>query len=71
MRGGKNPYRTKGSVDRDEIFARIQYFLEGVIPVAEEYGVQMACHLPDPPAPVLLQPKGRPFRPFSGRSTME
>ncbi len=42
-----------GRVDLDEIFARIQYFLEGVIPVAEEYGVQMACHLPDPPAPVL------------------
>ena len=42
-----------GRVDHDEIFARIQYFLEGVIPVAEEYGVQMACHLPDPPALVL------------------
>ena len=42
-----------GRVDHDEIFARIRYFLERVIPVAEEYGVQMACHLPDPPAPVL------------------
>lgn len=42
-----------GRVDRDEAFARISYFLERVIPVAEEYGVQMACHLNDPPAPVL------------------
>ena len=42
-----------GQVDRDEIFARVSYFLERVIPVAEEHKVQMACHLPDPPAPQL------------------
>ena len=42
-----------GPVGRDEMFARIACFLERVIPVAEEYGVQMASHLPDPPAPVL------------------
>ena len=42
-----------GEVSRDECFERAQYFLERVIPVAEEYRVQMACHLDDPPAPVL------------------
>ncbi len=42
-----------GRIDRDEIFARIAHFLERVIPVAEEYKVQMASHLPDPPAPEL------------------
>jgi mannonate dehydratase len=42
-----------GRVDRDEAFARIQYFLERVVPVAEEYKVQLAAHLNDPPAPVL------------------
>ena len=42
-----------GQVDRDEIFARILYFLERVIPVAETNKVQMASHLPDPPAPAL------------------
>ncbi|MDA0335728.1 MAG: mannonate dehydratase [bacterium] len=42
-----------GRVDRDEIFARASYLLERVIPVAEEYNVQMASHLPDPPADVL------------------
>lgn len=42
-----------GEVDRDEIFARAFYFLERVIPVAEEYNVQLASHLPDPPAPAL------------------
>ena len=42
-----------GRVSRDEAFARAAYFLERVIPVAEEYKVQMASHLNDPPAPVL------------------
>ncbi|MCZ6679689.1 MAG: mannonate dehydratase [Candidatus Poribacteria bacterium] len=42
-----------GLVHRDEAFERVAYFLERVIPVAEENKVQMACHLNDPPAPVL------------------
>ncbi|MFT5369852.1 MAG: mannonate dehydratase [Candidatus Latescibacterota bacterium] len=42
-----------GEVSRDEAFERIEYFLKRVIPVAEEYKVQMACHLNDPPAVVL------------------
>ena len=42
-----------GQVSRDEMFGRAAYFLERVIPVAEEYEVQMASHLPDPPTPVL------------------
>ena len=42
-----------GQVSRDEAFERVAYFLERVIPVAEANNVQMACHLNDPPAPVL------------------
>ncbi len=42
-----------GRVSREEAFERIAYFLERVIPVAEESRVQMAAHLNDPPAPVL------------------
>ena len=42
-----------GRVSREETFARAQYFLERVIPVAEANKVQLACHLDDPPAPVL------------------
>lgn len=38
-------------VSREEVFDRITYFLERVIPVATEYKVQMACHPCDPPAP--------------------
>ncbi len=42
-----------GKVSRDEAFDRIAYFIERVIPVAEANKVQLACHLNDPPAPVL------------------
>lgn len=42
-----------GRVSREEAFERAFYFLERVIPVAEENKVQMACHLNDPPAPIL------------------
>ena len=42
-----------GAVSREEAFERAAYFLERAIPVAEEYKVQLACHLNDPPAPVL------------------
>ena len=46
-----------GELSRDEVYARAQYMLERIIPVAEEAGVQMACHLcapPSPPPPTLL-----------------
>ena len=42
-----------GVVSREEAFERIAYYLERVIPVAEECNIQMACHFDDPPAPVL------------------
>lgn len=42
-----------GEVDRETCFERAAYFLERIIPVAEEYKIQMACHLNDPPTPVL------------------
>ena len=42
-----------GVVSREEAFERLGYYLERVIPVAEECNIQMACHFDDPPAPVL------------------
>jgi len=42
-----------GRVSREEAFNRATYFLERVIPVAEDNKIQMAVHLNDPPAPVL------------------
>ena len=40
-----------GPVSEDAYWERITYFLERVIPVAEEYKVRMACHPHDPGMP--------------------
>ncbi len=37
-----------GPADEDEMWARIDHWLKTIIPVAEEYKVQMACHPSDP-----------------------
>ena len=39
----------------DEIWERLQYFLNAIIPVAEEAGVTLAAHPDDPPLPFLKQ----------------
>ena len=40
-----------GKVDADTYWERITYFLERVVPVAEEYKVRMGCHPQDPGVP--------------------
>jgi len=60
------PLTIAGTVDADTYWERITYFLERVIPVAEEYKVKMACHPQDPGLPkgyrgidaVLASPEG-------------
>jgi mannonate dehydratase len=55
-----------GRVDADAYWERITYFLERVVPVAEEYKVKMGCHPQDPGVPpgyrgidaVLSSPEG-------------
>jgi len=37
-----------GPADADEMWERINYWLKRVVPVAEEYQVQLACHPSDP-----------------------
>lgn len=51
------PLTEAGPVDADKYWERIAYFLDRVIPVAEEYKVRMACHPQDPG-----MPRGRGFR---------
>lgn len=54
--GDRSKELTKaGIVDKDTIFERISYFLERVIPVAEEYKVQLGNHIADPPLPEGFQ----------------
>ncbi len=40
-------------ISHDELWERLAYFLEQIIPVAEEAGVIMAAHPDDPPVPYL------------------
>src|SRR5262245_1271200 len=45
------PLTSAGKVDADTYWERITYFLERVVPVAEEYKVRMGCHPQDPGVP--------------------
>lgn len=40
-------------IGHDELWRRLQYFLNHIIPVAEEAGVRMAAHPDDPPMPFV------------------
>ncbi|KAA1421800.1 TIM barrel protein [Nocardioides humilatus] len=44
---------TVGQVTADELWARIEYFLAAMLPVAEEVDVRLCAHPDDPPLPVL------------------
>ena len=45
------PLTRAGRVDGDRFWERITYFLDRVIPVADEYKIRMACHPHDPGVP--------------------
>jgi mannonate dehydratase len=45
------PLTIAGKVDADTYWERITYFLERVVPVAEEYKVRIGCHPQDPGVP--------------------
>jgi mannonate dehydratase len=45
------PLTIAGPVDADQFWERISYFLERIIPVANEYKIRMACHPHDPGMP--------------------
>lgn len=50
-RGMDKEMTVAGVVDIDELYERITYFLDRVLPVAEEYNVKLGNHIADPPAP--------------------
>ncbi len=47
------PGATPVRVSNDEIWARLSWFLEELVPVAEEAGVRLAAHPDDPPVGVM------------------
>lgn len=62
--GDKNPVDTfhhllapyKG-IDRDALRENLRYFLQAIMPVCDEYGINMCIHPEDPPFPVLGLPR--------------
>ena len=53
-----DPPHPLGPVSADQAWERIAYFVERVIPVAEEYGVRMGCHQHDPGFPAGVGYRG-------------
>jgi mannonate dehydratase len=52
------------AVPREELWRRLQRFLEDIVPVAEQSGVRLAAHPDDPPMPTM---RGQPrlvFQPY-------
>jgi len=49
------PPGDQGFVSEETMWERLDYFLDQILPVAEEFNVQMAAHPDDPPVPVLRQ----------------
>jgi len=47
-----DPKTIAGDVSVDQIFERITYLLDRLLPVAKEYNVKLANHIADPPSPV-------------------
>ena len=62
--GDKNPVDTfhhllapyKG-IGRDALRENLRYFLQAIMPVCDEYGINMCIHPDDPPVPVLGLPR--------------
>lgn len=46
------PHTVAGEVSIDDMYERITYLLDRVLPVAEEYKVKLGNHIADPPTPV-------------------
>jgi mannonate dehydratase len=51
----KAPAGVQPSISHEELWRRLQRFLEDVIPVAEQSGVRLAAHPDDPPMPTMRQ----------------
>lgn len=49
------PKTIAGDVSADQIFERIGYLLERLLPVAKEYKVKLANHIADPPIPAAYR----------------
>lgn len=58
------PAGTLPSISHDELWRRLQRFLEDVIPVAEQAGVRLAAHPDDPPMPTMRRQPRLVYQPY-------
>ncbi len=58
------PPGTLRPISHDELWRRLERFLEEVIPVAEASGVRLAAHPDDPPVPVMRQQPRLVYQPY-------
>lgn len=49
---GLPPLVARGEVSEEQMWSALQYFLDAVVPVAEESGVRLGLHPDDPPRPL-------------------
>lgn len=53
----KDLFETYKNVDEEALFANLKYFLEAIMPVCDEYDINMAIHPDDPAWPVFGLPR--------------
>ena len=58
------PPDTLPPISSEELWRRLRRFLEEIIPVAEQAGVQLAAHPDDPPLPTLRQQPRLVYQPY-------
>jgi len=58
------PAGTLPPISHDELWRRLQRFLQDVIPTAEQAGVRLAAHPDDPPMPTMRQQPRLVYQPY-------
>ena len=59
------------SITHDELWRRLQRFLEDVLPVAEQSGVRLAAHPDDPPMPTMRRQPRLVYQPYMYQRLIE
>ena len=63
--GEKSPSENgRKEITHEELWSRLSYFLEELVPVAEESGVTLAAHPDDPPAPFIRKTPRLVYQPW-------